>query len=292
MSRGIFYVIAASLLFGITPLGNNYVLRSGMDPSCLLFYQAFIMVCGCFLAAKLEKISISVNKKDAVSLLLLGAIGMGFTDFFLNLGMKQMQVSSVIMLHFLYPTIVLLISVAFFHQKLSKYTLIAVVLSLSGLILVTDFSGVITPLGAAFAIASAVAYALFVTANDYGGFNRHPLIVKLFYMSLGTAVVYGAKTAFDGAFSLPAGRSVWFALVVIVGIGSLLGFYFITAGVKYIGASKAAFINMLEPVTGVIGGIVFYHDVVSARSLTGCVCVLLSVLFIALDGKNVSDSAF
>lgn len=290
MSRGIICVITASLLFGITPLGNNYVLLGGMEPSCVLFYQAVIMALGCFLAARVKENSIRVNAKDAVSLLLLGAIGMGFTDYFLNLSMKQMQVSSVIMLHFLYPTIVLIISAVFFHQKLSKYTACAVILSLSGLVLVTDLSGVITPLGAAFAIGSAIAYALFVTANDYGGFNRHPLIIKLFYMSCGTAIVYGIKSVIGGEISLPKTFDVWFALVVIVGIGSLLGFYFITAGVKYIGASRAAFINMLEPVTGVIGGVLFYHDIISFRSFTGCICVLLSVLFIALDGKNESDS--
>ena len=78
---------------------------------------------------------------------------------------------------------------------------------------------------------------------------------------------------------------------MIVGIGSLLGFYFITAGVKYIGASKAAFINMLEPVTGVIGGVLFYHDVINFRSLIGCICVLLSVLLIAMDGKSSSEAA-
>ena len=259
-----------------------------MQPACVLTYQVLIMASVCFFAAKVKHISIKVSRKDAVPLLLLGAIGMGFTDYFLNLSMKQMQVSSVIMLHFLYPTIVLIASVVFFHQKLSKFTVCAVALSLTGLILVTDFSSVITPLGATFAIGSAVTYALFVTANDYGNFNKQPLIVKLFYMSCGTAIVYGIKATACGELSLPQTFDVWFALVAIVGIGSLLGFYFITAGVRYIGASKAAFINMLEPITGVIGGVLFYHDIINLRSLIGCICVLLSVLFITMDSKKDS----
>lgn len=288
MSRGILYVILASIIFGIVPLGNNYVLLSGMDPSCVLFYQALLMSFSCFIVLKLKKVSIRIDTKNTVSLLLLGAVGMGFTDYFLNLGMKQMQVSSVIMLHFLYPTIVLLISMAFFRQKLTGLTAVAVALSVLGLILVTDLSGTITPLGAAFAIGSAIAYALFVIANERGSFNRYNLILRLFYMSVGMGSVYGIKSVVSEVISLPASPDVWFVLVAIVGIISVLGFYFMTAGIKLLGASRAAFINMLEPVTAVIGGILFYHDIITVRSIIGCLCVLLSVLFIAMDGKHAS----
>lgn len=283
MARGIICVIVASLMFGVTPLGNNYLLLSGMAADCVLFYQVVIMAAVCFAVLMLRGHSAQVSRRDAISLMLLGAIGMGLTDYFLNLAMTKMQVSSVIMLHFLYPTIVFLASVVLFHQKFSKYAISAMALSITGLILVTDFSGVITPAGAALAIASAFAYAFFVTANDHGGFNKHPLLVKLFYMSCGTAVVYGAKAALSGNLSAPASMSVWIVLILVVGIGSLLGFYFITAGVKYIGAGKAAFLNMLEPITAVVGGVLFYHDIISIRSALGCACVFLSVLLIALD---------
>lgn len=291
MSHGVFDVLIASFLFGITPLGNNYVLHNGMLPDCVLLYQAAVMTLGATLFARRLKQSLHIYCRDAVKLMLIGAIGIGFTDYFLNLAMTQMQVSSVIMLHFMYPTIVLLASVLFFHQSFSKLTLIAMLASVGGLILVTDFSGAMTPLGVLFALLSAVFYAGFVLTNDHGDFNRYPLMVKLFYMSLGTVLLYGSKVTISGNLSFPVNISVWFVLVVVVGFGSMIGFYFITAGVKSVGASKAAFLNMLEPTIGVVGGVLLYHDVIGIKGMIGCVCVLLSVLLIALDGANNGNEA-
>jgi len=270
-------------MFGITPLGNNYVLKSGMAPDCVVFYQACTMAAVCRLVCGVRKISVRVSGKDALSLMLLGVIGIGLTDFFLNSAMTKMQVSSVIMLHFLYPTIVMLASVLLFRQRVSRLGIFAMVLSLTGLVLVTDFSGEITPAGAMFAILSALAYALFVTANEHGDFNRHSLLVKLLYMSCGVMLVYGCKAGIGGKLSVPASASVWAVLVLIVGIVSLLGFYFIAAGVKCVGASKVAFLNMLEPITSVIGGVLLFHDNISVRGALGCTCVLVSALLVGLE---------
>ena len=286
MIRGILYVIIASLAFGVAPLGNKYVLLSGMAPDCTLFYQTLTMVGGTALVILLTRTSFRVPLKDALFLLLEGVVGIGATDYLLNLAYGYLQVSTVIMLQFLYPTIVLLISALFFGQRVSRLTAGAVVLSITGLVLVTDFSGGMDPLGVLFALGSAAAYAFFVLANDYGRVNRHPLVLKLFYLSVGAALVCGGKTAASASFSLPADGKTALVLVGVVGVGSLLGFFFITAGVKAVGASKSAFLNMLEPITSVLGGVLLYQEVLGLRGWTGCFCVLLSVLLLVLDGND------
>ena len=290
MFRGILYVILASLLFGVTPLGNKFVLLTGMAADCVLFYQALTMIVGTALAIAVTRCSLRIPKKDILFLLFIGAVGMGATDYLLNLSYGYLQVSTVVMLHFLYPTIVLLVSALLFRQKVSKVTAGAVVLSVAGLVLVTDFSGGMNPVGAALALGSAAAYAFFVLANDFGEVNRNALVVKLFYLSVGAAAVYGVKTVACGNFSLPVDGKTALALIGLVGVGSLVGFYFITAGVKIVGAGKAAFLNMLEPITGILGGVFFYHEALSGRGWTGCLCVLLSVLLIGLEGAKASKS--
>ena len=286
MSYGVFAVIAASVLFGITPSANNYVLLRGMEPDCLLFYQAVTMVLGSGGLIAWRKLSLKVTKQMALELLALGIVGMGLTDYFLNLSYEYLPVSTVVMLHFLYPAIVLVVSVLAFHQKPSLCVLGAVVLSITGLVLVTDFDGGINGTGVLFALGSAATYAFYAIENDRGSVSRLPLAVRLFYVSLVTLVTYFVKTMVSGNFSLPADGKTAFAAVGIVGVGSLLGFYLITMGIKRIGASKASFLNMLEPITGVVFGVLLYQEAFPLRSKAGCVCVLLSVFLIALDGHR------
>lgn len=289
MLLGVLYITAASFLFGVIPSGNNYVLLQGMEADCLLCYQTVTMVLGaaCLLAVK--KISIQIPIQDIAELFVLGAVGMGVTDYLLNLAYELLPVSTVVMLHFLYPAIVLVISCGVFHQGISVFSAGAVVLSIFGLILVGGLQGGVSLQGVIFALGSALSYAFFVTANQHGQVNRLPLMVKLFYMSLITMIIYLMKTGFSRHFSLPSDFKTGAIAIGVVGLGSLLAFYLITAGIKQIGARKASFLNMLEPVAGVVLSVLIYQESFPLRSLIGCLCIVGSVLFIAFDSRESTD---
>lgn len=227
--------------------------------------------------------------QDIAELFVLGAVGMGATDYLLNLAYELLPVSTVVMLHFLYPAIVLVISCGVFHQGISVLSAGAVVLSIFGLILVGGLQGGVSLQGVIFALGSALSYAFFVTANQHGQVNRLPLMVKLFYMSLITMIIYLMKTGFSRHFSLPPDFKTGAIAIGVVGLGSLLAFYLITAGIKQIGARKASFLNMLEPVAGVVLSVLIYRESFPLRSLIGCLCIVGSVLFIAFDSRESTD---
>ncbi|MBQ4425326.1 MAG: DMT family transporter [Oscillospiraceae bacterium] len=288
MVRGIISVIIASVLFGITPLGNKYVLLSGMSEECVLVWQAFVQIVGTGLCRLFSAQKSRIPGKDILRLLLIGGAFLGGTDYLLNSAYGYLPVSIVIMLHFIYPVIVLLISVLFLHKKLSKVMLLTMGLSLLGLVLITDFAGGITLKGVLFALGSALAYALFIVTSDTESIRQYSLLQKLYYFSWGAFIVYGIKILLSGSFSMPADGKTAIILIGVVGIGSLLGFYFITAGVRRIGAGKTALLNMLEPITGVIGGVLVYHEVIGMRGAAGCVCVILAVLAFSLESVKTS----
>ena len=291
MIRGILCVVAASVLFGITPLGNKYVVLSGMSAECIVVWQQLVMIAASAAAARLGKNSLRVPRRDALKLVGIGLIGIGGTDLFLNLAYGELQVSSVLMIHFLYPTFVLVVTVLLFKEAFTRRTAAAVVLCLAGLVLVTGFSGNITLAGALYALGSGIAYGTFVLANDRGGTNRFPLAVKLFYTGFGGLLVCGVILLARQSFSFPADDFTALMLFGIVGAGSFLGFYLLTAGIKYVGAATAAYLNMLELLVGVFGGILLYGDEFSPRTAAGGLCILLSVALIAMSGRQAGSRA-
>ena len=110
--------------------------------------------------------------------------------------------------------------------------------------------------------------------------------MKLFYTSIGGALICGMLMLFGRSFSLPADTFSALVLFGMVGAGSFLGFYLLTAGVKRVGAATAAFLNMLELIVAVAGGVIIYKDAFSIKTAAGFVCILLSVLLITFDGAK------
>ncbi len=286
MLQGVLCVILASVLFGITPIGNKYVVMTGMAAECIVVWQLAVMILLSAALAKRSGQKLKIPAKDTAVLLLVGIVGIGGTDYFLNMAYSELQVSSVLMIHFLYPTFVLLVSILLFGRTFSKLAGTAAVLCIAGLFLVTGLSGNITPLGAFYAAASGIVYGIYVLANDHGNTNRFHLAVKLFYTSIGGALICGTLMLFGKSFSLPADASSALVLFGLVGAGSFLAFYLLTAGVKRIGAATAAFLNMLELIVAVVGGVIIYKDSFSAKTAAGFVCILLSLLLITLDGAK------
>ena len=286
MIQGVLCVALASVMFGITPIGNKYVVMTGMAAECIVVWQLAVMILLSAVLAKQSGQKLIIPAKDTAVLLLIGIIGIGGTDYFLNMAYTELQVSSVLMIHFLYPTFVLLVSILLFGKTFSKLAGAAVILCIAGLFLVTGLSGNITLLGAFYAAASGIVYGVYVLANDHGNTNRFHLAVKLFYTSIGGALICGMLMLFGRSFSLPADTFSALVLLGMVGAGSFLGFYLLTAGVKRVGAATAAFLNMLELIVAVAGGVIIYKDAFSIKTAAGFVCILLSVLLITFDGAK------
>lgn len=286
MIQGVLCVVLASVLFGITPIGNKYVVMKGMAAECIVVWQLAVMIILSAVMAKVSGQKLRIPAKDTMVLLLIGIIGIGGTDYFLNMAYTELQVSSVLMIHFLYPTFVLLVSILLFGKTFSKLAGAAVILCVAGLFLVTGLAGNITLLGAFYAATSGIVYGIYVLANDHGNTNRFHLAVKLFYTSIGGALICGTLMLFGRSFSLPADTFSALVLLGMVGAGSFLGFYLLTAGVKRVGAATAAFLNMLELIVAVAGGVMIYKDAFSAKTAVGFICILLSVLLITFDGAK------
>lgn len=286
MWQGIAALAAASLLLGIIPSLNKLILLGGMNSGSMVFFNYLTVMAVTGIVIALRRQSFRVTGKQLAMLLFTGALGLGATGFLLNLAYDRIPVGLATMLHFLYPTVVSVVMVLVFHQKLTRDKGKAILLSLAGMLLIADFSGGMDPAGMAAALLSGMTYAYYMIANEKGCINELPLTVKLFYVSMGCALCFGTWQAASGTLTVPQSAWIWFLLIGLVGVGSAAAFYLVTVGIQKIGASAASFINMLEPVTSMAAGALLYRDLPGGRAMAGCLLVLGSVFFIAMDGKR------
>ena len=289
MLKGILAVIAGSLIFGVEPSGNNYVLMGGMSASCLLFYQALVMSIASFGLAYTGKNTLHISKRDISEIAGIGFLGIYLTSLFLNIAYTHLTVSMTILLNFLYPTVVLIISATLFHERVTMRHVLAIALGFAGLICVLDFSRTDADLtGMMFALLSGICYAVYCVANERSRVGTFPLPVRLFYMSVTACIIAAIQTVGTGTFMLPADRKTAAIIVFVIGIGCVSAYGLVLYGIRGIGAGRAAVINMLEPVAAVFFGILFFREPLTKRMIAGGVFILLSILLVALESR-VSD---
>lgn len=291
MLKGILALVGASVLLGVIPAANKFVLLSGMSNSCIVFLTYLTSMVGMGIISALQKKRFSVSARQLVVLLLAGAGGLGLTGYFLNIAYERIPVGLTTTLHFLYPTLVSCVMVVAFHQKMSKYKLGAIVLSVIGMVLIADLSGgSIQVTGVVVALLSSVTYSFYMIVNEKGCISGLDLFIKMFYISMGAAILFGILTLVNGELTLPGTSPVWGVLFGLIGIGSMLAFFLVTVGIRIIGASNASFLNMLEPLTSLAVGAVLYQEIPSVISVAGCGLVIVSVCLVALDGAKAPSA--
>lgn len=288
MIYGLAYVVGASLLFGVVPSANKYVMLSGLTAECSTFWRE-VTICTLALAlAKWSGHSLRIDRMDALHLSFIGATGMGITNYLVSSACLYIPVGLATVLHFLYPTIVCVVMVARFGQRMTKLKVGAILCSISGMVLIANLKadGGLNLIGLLFALVSSLTYSFYIISNEQGRINQIPLIVKLFYSALGSTIFFGVLCLTQGILAVPLSLDVAVIQFGVSGVGSLGAFYLLTAGIRCLGASAASFVNMLEPVTSLIVGALVYQEYPTPAIACGVVLVLCSVLFVAIDSMN------
>lgn len=285
MLKGILCVIGASLLFGLIPSASKFLLLTGSTPALITMRTQTVIMAGGIIGSLLSGASLKIPVKDALQLMLVGALGMGGTSFFLVEAISLIPAGLATVLHFLYPTIVSVVMIVFFRQKAGIFKFLAVAASILGMILISGpGGGGIRFGGIVFALLSAMTYASYIIYNDVGPAGQYPQTVKLAWCAFGTVLVF-AFLARKELFFIPEGIAP--LLVQLAGgVASLAAFYLINRGIREVGASVASFVNMFEPVTSVIVSFLLYHDPLTGRIVAGILLVLSAVLFVAVGDRR------
>ena len=282
------FVILASILFGTVPTVQEYVIRQGASPLGLVILCNSAAGAAALLAGAIRRESFKISGKTLLTLLLAGGVGLFLTDVLLNLAYSRIPVGLTTMIHFLYPTVVSIVMMLFFGEKLRLFRVWAILLSLAGLFCLFGGSihGDIT--GMLAALVSAFCYAFYVMINAGERVSKTPLLVCIFYINLSSVAAALVVDGFIGASVIPL-SPIPILLGILAGLMLCAGLILLAAGIQRLGASKAAFLNMLEPLTSLLVSSLATRTVPGWLTLFGSALVVLSLTMYALSdcGKTV-----
>ena len=287
--KGYLFVVASGIIFGCMPLGAKFIYAEGVTSLSLVFLRNLLATPVLALLAVLQRQKLKTDMRSVGKVSLIALAGCALTPTLLFSSYLFMASGPATVFHFIYPAAVTLGSLVFLRQKVQKANIYCMLLCTAGLLLFFEPGSQIAPLGAALALFSGVTYAIYILLLSVFPQKTLSGFALNFYITALSALFLLPVCLITKQLSFPASTVGWLVLVIFslaINIGALVLFQ---TGTFYIGGQRAAILSTTEPVTGLVIGILVFHEGFSVLSIVGSVLVLASSVLIAIfDSKKNS----
>lgn len=279
--------ILAAVFYGTNPLGALKLYEQGMNTNSVLFSRFSLAWIIISIILIIRKESLKVTKKEFGT---LTALGLLFTASSMTLyfSFKYIAAGVASTLLFTYPIMTAVIMGLFFKEKAGFKTVMAIILSLAGVLLLywSDAGGALNTLGVILVLVSALTYAIYIIVV-----NRCPLEMSSFkinfYVVLYCAIGMAVFAWLTGQpLRLPHNAVSWFYSVWLAVVPATLSLVLMVYASKYVGATPTAILGALEPLTAVIIGIFVFNEPFGIRLAIGIVLILSAVMITAYQPKR------
>ena len=149
----------------------------------------------------------------------------------------------------------------------------------------------ITWTGIFLAIASATAYALYIVAVRKTAMSNVPSEKLTFYTVLTGAPMFLIFLKGGMMLTLPTEWYGWLYLLGVAFFPTIIALAFMAISIDKIGATPTAILGVLEPVTGVLIGLLIYKEKLTLFSLLGIVLIFAAVLLVIIGDKTKKISS-
>jgi drug/metabolite transporter (DMT)-like permease len=223
----------------------------------------------------------ALKPREHVLLFVVGILGYYLASYFDFLGLQYISAALERLILYLNPTLVLLLSVLVLRRPVTRFDLLALLLSYGGILLVfwhdvrLEADGVV--LGGVLLFGSAACYAVYLVLS--GELVRKVGAIRLtaYAMCVATVGVFTQFAVMRPLASLAQPAPVlWLSLVNAV-LCTVLPVFATMMAVARIGAGSVALAGMIGPVSTIALGYVFLGEPVSGSQLAGTALVLAGV---------------
>ena len=261
---GFIYGLLSSAAFGLIPLFALPLIHGGMPAPLVLFYRFSIaaLVLGGILILRGERFHTSAR-----SLCLLAGMSVMYAMAALLMfwGFAYMPSGVAATLQFLYPVMVMLLMIVFFHERFSWITAGAVALALL--------------------LVSALCNAIYITAIFAARIPHMSGLVMTFYVLALGGLLSLANCLATGVFRpLRSWRELGLALLLAV-ITAVISNLTLILAVQRIGSTLASVLGVMEPLTAVLVGVCVFHEPFTPPIAGGVAFIVASVILVLLGDK-------
>jgi drug/metabolite transporter (DMT)-like permease len=302
---GYAFTLGAAALFAVNGTVSTLALQAGVPPTRLTALRctgaAIVLLAVLALVAPGR---LRVRPRELPLLAVFGVVGVALTQFLYYVAIGRLPVGIALVFEMTAPVFIALYVWLVRRERVRSRLWAALLLSLSGLVLVAQVwqgGGSLDALGVAAAFGAALCLATYYLVGERGTATRDP--VTLTCWSFVAAALFWAAAApwwqFDaevlaepvpvslGALQLP----LWLLVGWIVVLGAAVPFWLSVAALPHLAPTTAGLVATVEPVFASVVAWLWVEQVLTGWQVAGGVVVLTGIALAQTARTGTTPSA-
>ncbi|MDO8685844.1 MAG: DMT family transporter [Clostridiales bacterium] len=275
-------IVLSAFGYGLMPIFAVYAYNYNINVSTLLLFRFSTASVAFFVYIALKVKKISIGLKDVISFFILG--GICFTaqaSLFLN-AVRFISPSLAELLLYTSPMFVSILSFAVFRERLRLKSILGMIVSFSGLVVITSASaGSINLSGMMLASIAAVVYSVYIVFGNYVVKQQMPIITSAF-ITLFAAFGILVTGLLSNDINFDFNPMALFPVAGIALFSTIIAIYAFFKGLEYLGATRSSILGMLEPIFTILFAYIMLHDVLTLYQFIGGGIVLGGAALVVL----------
>lgn len=236
-----------------------------------------------------DRSKLRVRRNDLWFLAVFGVVGLAGVHYTYFKTISLTNVATAILLEYLAPVLVLVISVAFMGHKFTWSLPVGVAMSVGGCALVVGAIGgsaglVVSPAGIAWGLTSAVFFAGYSLMGSRAARRFDPLTTLVY--GLGFAALFwliglGPRAVLGIAAD---GRTLLAVLFMAI-VSTIIPFSAFLSALNHIAPTNATVTSTIEPVIAGVGAFALFGESLTVVQLLGGVLVMAAILVVQLPER-------
>lgn len=293
--KGYLLLVAATVFWGLSGAVAKYFFNQAMSPLVLVAVRLTLSALILMLYLSLrDRRSLNLDHGDIKKMALFGTAGMACVQFFYLYTVSQLNVATASFLQYLAPALIVLYAVFWNNDRLSRKSLVALLLALTGSALIvadqaqSGLRGHWVGLLSGFASAAGMA---FYVLYGKGLLKRYNSWVMLAYGLLFGAIPFWFLVPPWVLWQHHYGWQTWLFFLYIVIFATIIPFGLAFKGLHYLQPAPASITMMLEPVMAGVFAYLLLGEILNGWQLAGCSLILAAVVILNLEPKPVGLTA-
>lgn len=278
---GFLLALVSSAAFGLIPLFSLPLLHDGMSAECVLFYRFLFGALAIFPIPVLrhERLAAPVRELSRLAVL---SIMYALAALLMFQGFHYLPSGVASTLQFLYPLMVMIIMIVFFHEKPSLITATSVALAILGVFLLSggEGEGAVSAKGIVLLLVSALCNAVYISGLHVARIRSISGLSITFWVLFFGMLASLVNALVSGTFMWLQSWSEAALAVLLAVITAAVSNLTLVLAIQRIGSTMASILGVMEPVTAVTVGILVFDEPATAGVFAGVAVICFAVLLV------------
>lgn len=278
------YIIFAGMLWGTAGIFSRYLTEFGMSALQNTAVRGFLAALSmCLFVLFYNKKLFKTEPKQLIYMIFAG-ITMYGTSIFYFIAIEHSSVSTAAVLMYTAPVFVMIYSVCFLGERMTKLKLLSVVFMLVGCALVSGIAGglVFSLKGILFGLLSGLSYSTYNIITKVEMKKRFEPVTSSLYCFMFMAITSVIPGDISGVVTIVSNKPVLIPVMVLFGLVScFLPYYLYTLALKNIPAGTASSLAIIEPLAATLYSVVLLGERLSLYSIIGIFLIVSAVYMLS-----------